>query len=282
MSGATPGTSFASSSGSSGGASSTTVTAGTVTARFRALRPGVVKVHAAYVETPTTCTPVASTAKGSPLELTVKVVPRISGGSFPNRTLDTRPLTSLLLISSELPGYGDSQPSGWMNEDGGNAAPSSMCPSLPLSALASEGYASVTFNPQSNSAPELIEELIRSTSATADFSTMRRTITKCKKFTTSLADLTTSPVPALKMPGTLTPIRFPAYGDQSVAMVQTLVFPKALTALIPTSNIPFQTGSVLIRDGDYLIVLAFFPSSSPFSPGQLVPFVKPALAKLPD
>jgi hypothetical protein len=38
---------------------------------------------------------------------------------------------------------------------------------------------------------------------------------------------------------------------------------------------------VLVRKGDYLILVAYFPGSSAFKPKQLVPFVGPALAKVP-
>jgi len=41
--------------------------------------------------------------------------------------------------------------------------------------------------------------------------------------------------------------------------------------LPPTGDL--QTGSVLVRKGDYLILVAYFPGSSAFKPKQLVPFV---------
>ena len=272
-----------SSPGSPPGTGASTITAGTVTARFRALSAGVAKVSAKYVATPNTCSPVACTAKGHPLILTVTVVPRSGGSSNAISSSNQRSVKSLLLTASELPAYGTTQPTGWMDTEGGGITPPPMCPSHPLSELHAQGYASVTFNPQIDSGPELIEELVRSNAAAAEFATMRSILSRCKTFTVSIPDTPRSPQPATTLSGTLTPLPFPTYGDLSIAMVQTLNLPKVPAGEVPIS-VPdsLQTGSVLIREGDYLIALAYFPSSATFSASQLIPFVKPALSKLPD
>ena len=272
-----------SSPGSPPGTGASTITAGTVTARFRAFSPGVANVSAHYVATPNTCSPVACTAKGHPLTLTVTVVPRSGGQAISGFSSDQRSIKSLLLTASEIPAYRTTQPTGWMNAIGGSAAPPPMCPSHTLADLHAQGYASAAFDPQIDSAPELVEELVRSSSAKASFDMMRAVITRCKSFTASIADSPSSPEPSSKWKGTLTIIPFPAYGDQSIAMVQTLNLPKVPAGEVPIS-VPdsLQTGSVLIREGDYLIALAYFPSSATISPSQLIPFVKPALSKLPD
>ena len=68
-----------------------------------------------------------------------------------------------------------------------------------------------------------------------------------------------------------------------MARLQTLY----LSGVLGQSEVPLpppgdlQTGSVLVRKGDYLILVAYFPGSSAFKPKQLVPFVGPALAKVP-
>jgi hypothetical protein len=41
-----------------------------------------------------------------------------------------------------------------------------------------------------------------------------------------------------------------------------------------------QTGSVLIQKGNFLVLIAFFPSTPTVEPGQLKPFIAPALANL--
>jgi hypothetical protein len=186
-----------------------------------------------------------------------------------------------LLTAEEIPSYGTTQPTGWTVSTSASQAPPPMCPSHPLSKLNSEGYASITFDPQINSAPELIEQVVRSSSAKAEFAAMEKSIQNCKVFRVSVPGGPTSSGPAI--PGTLTPFSFPSYGDQSVARLQTLYVSGEVGVPEPSFPPPgdLQTGAVLIRTGDYLLLLAYFPSSSAFTPNQLRPFVRSALAKLP-
>ncbi len=98
-------------------------------------------------------------------------------GAHTGASASNRPITSLLLKAGELPDYGTGQLPRWTVATDGGQAPSPMCPSHPLSKLRSQGYATVTFDPESNSAPELIEELVRSGSAAAEFAACKRSLT---------------------------------------------------------------------------------------------------------
>src|SRR5579872_4339727 len=80
---------------------------------------------------------------------------------------------SLLLSAEELPPYGTTPPTSWSVSTSGSLAPLTMCPSHPLRTLQSQGYASITFDPQSNSAPELTEQVVRSSSARSEFASMQ-------------------------------------------------------------------------------------------------------------
>ena len=86
----------------------------------------------------------------------------------------------------------------------------------------------------------------------------------------------------LPLQGSLKPIKMPSYGNQSAAFLQTI--PVALGT--PSIGIPANTrvtlllGSVLIREGDLILLIGYFPSTSEFTVNQLEPFVNPALAKL--
>ena len=54
----------------------------------------------------------------------------------------------------------------------------------------------------------------------------------------------------------------------------------ALGLLIPLTDEKLLTGSVPVRRGDYLMLVAFLPSKFTFTVSQLERFVPPAIAKL--
>lgn len=56
---------------------------------------------------------------------------------------------------------------------------------------------------------------------------------------------------------------------------------------VPLSEPGFQSenaqlGFIIVRKGDYLVYLGYFPSTSTFNPHQLEPFIPVALAKIPS
>jgi hypothetical protein len=207
-------------------------------------------------------------------------------------------LKRLLLTACDIPVYGKNDPAGWMIATGGGLN-SPACPTHPLSKVRNQGYASAVFDPQSNSAPELFEELIKSGSAKAEFATLRRDLDLCISFTESIPPEKNFTVQQPTVfHGHLAPLALPTYGDQSAGYLQTIPVVLASPPAIPKAqrkfirahhlhlpsipkSIKLLTGSVLIRKGHYLMLVAFFPGTLSFKPGQLEPYVLPALAKLP-
>jgi len=212
---------------------------------------------------------------------------------------DQARLSSLLMLICQIPAYGKNQPTGWTIATG--VAPiSPTCPKDPLSKVPNQGYAAKVFSPQSSSGPELFEQLIKSDSAATEFATLRRALDHCKSFTES--------IPAKKnftiqeptvFHGHLTTLALPSYGDESAGFLQTIplgspqpvVLPKAARAFdrahhlhLPAlpKTITLFIGSVLVRQGDYLAMIAYFPGTQTFRAVQLELYVLPALTNLPS
>ncbi len=228
--------------------------------------------------------PPASAAGGRPIHIdgvssksTITGPATLSGGSGapPNLpTVTTVPnrgdIEHLLLSVDELPKYkadsvgtpgGGFSPTGWTVNTHLGPAPLT-CPGVSLSKLSSSGYASTSYVPQATSAPAFFEQLVRSRSAATEFSSVRRSLDRCKPFS------------LLGLPGHLSPITFPHYADQSAAYLQTF----KLTPTLPGSLL---TGSILVRKGNYLMLLVYFPSTYTFRASQLEQFVPAAVSKLP-
>ena len=160
-------------------------------------------------------------------------------------SLDTR-----LLTPTDLP-------SGWQIDTSGNGEADN-CSTDPLLKMPSAGSASVTFSRVQNTAIELFETVVYSSTAETTYAEVRKNLADCKTFT----DVG---------PGTLTPLVWPVYGDESVAYLQTIN--------VAQLSIQLQLGFVVVRDGNYLCYLALFPSG-PFDPAQLQALIPRALAKI--
>jgi len=147
-----------------------------------------------------------------------------------------------------------------------------------LSRLKAVSYVSISFVPQANSGPELFEQLLYSPSAAREFQAVKSEIGQCRSFEVSLPQ---SPYPPFTASATLTPLALPTYGDESVAQLQTIktLIKNPLICSGSTANL--LIGSVLVRKGDYLILVALFPSACTFHVSQLSPYLRPALAKIP-
>jgi hypothetical protein len=71
-------------------------------------------------------------------------------------------------------------------------------------------------------------------------------------------------------------IELPAYGNESAGHLQRIPLSAAMTGGHPGALL---TGSDLIRDGQLIILVAYFPSTQNFEASQLERFIGPALAK---
>ncbi|MGO9342914.1 MAG: hypothetical protein ACLP6E_10405 [Acidimicrobiales bacterium] len=169
----------------------------------------------------------------------------------------------MLLTASELP-------SGWAVDTGGNGSflPASCGTDTPLEPVDSNAYAAVTFSQTSNSAIELFEEVAFSHAAKSSLTTLEGILNACRTFTVATSQGLT---------GTLTPVTFPQYADQQAGFLMS----------VPLSEPGFpsedsQLGFIIVQKDNYLVYLGFFPSTEPFNPHQLEPFVPAALARVPS
>jgi hypothetical protein len=188
-----------------------------------------------------------------------------------------------LLSSCEIPPYGKSVVNGGWSAAQGTTPFSVTCPAADLSKVPSLGFASTIFSPDSTSAPELFEQLVDSTTGGSEYTGLLKTLKHCSTFVPQIAS----------RHGTLRTISLPRYGEQSQGFLQSIPFnlgplPSAVAKFdrghhltsAPTKG-TLLTGSVLIHRGRYLLVVAFFPSTSRFTASQLKPYIEPALAKVP-
>ena len=131
------------------------------------------------------------------------------------------------------------------------------------------GYADVTYQRSENTAIELFEELAFSSSPGSTFAAVKAKLDACRTFTL-LKDNAGS------LAGTLTPVSFPRYASQEAGFLMSVPLPD------PPSSYPLQLGYIIIRKGNYLVYVGYFPSTSKFNPHQLQPFIPLALAKVPS
>jgi hypothetical protein len=75
----------------------------------------------------------------------------------------------------------------------------------------------------------------------------------------------------------LRPMKVAAYGNESAGFLQTTPLSAAMTGGHPGNLL---IGSDLIREGQLIVLVAYFSSTKTFQAGQLERFIPPALAKI--
>jgi hypothetical protein len=168
------------------------------------------------------------------------------------------PARSILLTAGDLP-------SGWAVDASGNGSflPASCGTDTPLFTVDPGAYEAVTFSQTSNSAIQLFEEVVFSDTAKSSLTALEGILNACRTFVAE------SQGPN----GTLTPVSFPRYENQQAGFLMSVPFSASEDA---------QLGFIIVRKGDYLVYLGYFPSTRPFNTRQLEPFVPVALAKVPS
>jgi hypothetical protein len=196
-------------------------------------------------------------AGGGKVAHTIEYSMRVSGPPATSKPYTGPPIRSMLLTPSDLP-------SGWAVDTSGNGSylPADCGTDTPLETVHPGAYAAVTFSQTSNTAIELFEEVAFSDAAKSGLTTLKGILNACRAFSSYGAT------------GTMTPLTFPRYTEQQAGF---------LIALPGVGGpVPWQLGFLIVRKGGYLVYLGYFPSTGPFNPRQLEPFVQAALARVPS
>jgi hypothetical protein len=172
--------------------------------------------------------------------------------------------------------HGDlTQPSGWNLQTSSNSSKPT-CQTDPITGLNRSKPSDVEFTAQTFSAVQLNESLTHSPKSLGIYRTLLRTLVRCRSFSyrpyphISYLDYT--------LKGTYRRTALPRYGDESAAFIQTIDVAQALKGRMRIPNI--LTCVVLIRQGQYVMLLAFDPGSSSFQAKEMKPYVASALASL--
>jgi hypothetical protein len=151
-------------------------------------------------------------------------------------------------------------PSGWsVNNTAHDNSPS--CYTNPLEQVPSTSYAKANFA-KGGSLPALSEELGTFASAAGSLATLIKSLNACKSFTVTSNGQSVS--------GTMGAASSPTYGDQSAAWTATLTL----------QGIDVNQGFVIVRKGNYLMLVALGDIGAVDTP-SLQGFVAQALNKLP-
>jgi len=82
---------------------------------------------------------------------------------------------------------------------------------------------------------------------------------------------------SIPIQASLRPIKVAAYGNESAGFLQTTRLSAAMTGG-HSGNL--LIGSDLIREGQLIVLVAYFPSTKTFQASQLERFITPVLAKM--
>jgi hypothetical protein len=143
------------------------------------------------------------------------------------------------------------------------------CPAVSLSDLSSLTTASADFD-EGNGEGNVFEEVGESHTASIEYKNLEHALRRrCSVFSTNAhtGDL------SFTVHGTAKPIAIGHYGNQSLGFLVKVPFSKHLT---------LSTGSILIRKGNYLLILGFTPYGHAFRTSQLTRYIPSALGNLPS
>lgn len=165
------------------------------------------------------------------------------------------------------------QPSGWVHVTSSTSLRPT-CETDLFAGLYGTNPSSAEFTAQADSGVELQESLTHSPKSSGIYLTLLHIFVRCRSF--SYRPYPQLPNGGYTLTGTYRRAVLPRYGDESGAFIQTVDVSRLLDGRIPN----FPTCLVLIRQGQYVMLLAFDPDSSSFQAKQMEPYVAAALASL--
>jgi hypothetical protein len=235
----------------------------------RAMQRSVVGRHLANLDTASACSP------DTPASTNHTTVSGRSG-SVDDELLGVCNMPPYRGAGGVTDAHGDvTQPSGW-DRQASSTSSKPTCQTDPLTGLNESKPSIVEFTAQADSGVQLDESLTRSPKSTAIYLTLLHTLVRCRSF--SYRPYPQSSYLDYTLNGTYRRASISRYGDESVAFIQTIDVSQLLGGRIP--NIP--TCVVLIRQGQYVMLLAFDPDSSSFQAKEMKPYVASALASLAE